>query len=248
MKQTLFKHPPEFLLADSSEQSAAALLEYIRSWADFGQEQTWLLPGGSSPVPFFKALAGSGLDLSRLTFFLTDERIVPKTHDASNYRLLTDHFYAGIDNEEHRPDICVFYDPELDRATNDRMLREQLDRLPPVTFALMGIGTDAHTASLFPHKAQNFKPGDWLYAHYHSGDRLERVSLSFDFLNAAERMAFLCTGEAKRDILQTVCTLPYDPESYPVQYFFRHFDRPLVLAGDEAAWGAARRALMPETQ
>lgn len=243
MSSSIFQHPPRFILADDPQQSAQKLLDHLQKELDFSQPQTWLLPGGSSPIPFFKLLAGSGLDLSNLTFFLTDERIVPHTHDSCNYKLLTDYFYAGIEQEEHRPDICVFYDPEQDRATNDRMLRRQLDHLPPISFALMGIGSDAHTASLFPHKPQNFDPGDWLYAWYESGDGLERVSLSFDYLNSAGEMAFLCTGAKKREALHTICTKPYDPEAYPVQYFFRHFPKPLWLAGDHAAWGGVEEIL-----
>lgn len=205
------------------ESVAGALFELLQSELDWTQPQTWLLPGGSSPGRLFDQIVGSGRDLSQLTLLATDERLVPKTDERSNYRLLVEHFLKNELPAAHRPTVCVFYDTQYNRAENNRLLRQQLDHLPPLTLALMGIGTDGHTASLFPHKSQNALPDDWIYSHYDTGDGLDRISLGREYLNRAERMIFLCPGEKKRPILKRVLEGEYDPDAYPVQWFFRHF-------------------------
>lgn len=213
----------------SAAALADELFQLVDARTDWNRPQTWLLSGGRSPGVFFDRVVASGRDLSKLTLFPTDERLVPKTDDRSNYHLLVEHFLKTDLPATHRPTIGVFYDTQLDRAENNRLLRRQIDHLPPVTFALMGIGTDAHTASLFPHKPQNELPDDWIYATYEAGDGLERISFGREFFQRAEYMAFFCPGAEKVETLERVLKGSYDPAAYPVQWFFRNFGGPMDL-------------------
>ena len=219
---TLHRHSQTDELADE-------LFRLVDARTDWTQPQTWLLSGGRSPGAFFERVVASGRDLSKLTLFPTDERLVPKTDDRSNYKLLVDHFLKTDLPPERRPTVCVFYDTRLNRAANNRLLRQQIDHLPPVTLALMGIGDDGHTASLFPHKPQNELPDDWIYATYDSGDQLERISFGRTFFNRADYMAFFCPGPEKSDTLERVLHGAYQPDAYPVQWFFQHFPHRMDL-------------------
>lgn len=110
--------------------------------------------GGKSPIPLFEALREQDLDWSRVSIVLVDERIVPRDHEASNTALVARHLLQGKAAAARlvpffRELATVFNAEVLDALVSDAT--ERIADLPwPLDVAVLGMGEDAHTASLFP--------------------------------------------------------------------------------------------------
>lgn len=107
--------------------------------------------GGKSPIALFEALRQQALDWSQLHITLVDERYVPATHEASNALLVRTHLLQGP-AEQARLHAMV---PQLKLplpplATLVQNADADLRALGPADVMVLGMGTDGHTASLFP--------------------------------------------------------------------------------------------------
>lgn len=116
--------------------------------ADRGQALL-VISGGSTPVPFFEALAQCELDWSRVTITLADERWVPPDHADSNARLVKAHLLQGRATSAIW--VPLFNDaatPQLGQAAVEQTLAVLGW---PADVVVLGMGGDGHTASLFPY-------------------------------------------------------------------------------------------------
>ncbi len=110
--------------------------------------------GGKSPIPMFEALREQDLDWSKVSVVLVDERVVPRDHAASNTALVAQHLLQGKAAAARflpffRELAQVFNAEVLDALVRDAT--ERITGLPwPLDVAVLGMGEDAHTASLFP--------------------------------------------------------------------------------------------------
>lgn len=110
-----------------------------------------MVSGGSTPQPFFAALSKHPLDWSRVTIGLVDERYVDTEHADSNEQLVREHLLTG---EAANAQFLGMYVPggyevavsECEQALA-KLLAAQQGKLDVV---VLGMGGDAHTASLFP--------------------------------------------------------------------------------------------------
>jgi len=183
------------------------------------------LSGGGTPEPVFRLLA-SEVYADRLTWqaahvFWGDERCVPPDDPGSNYgqarRLLLDHL--PVPNEqifrikgELGPDEAA---AEY-RSLLTRMAEKGLD-WPKLDLALMGLGADGHTASLFPGPAA---PGEerlgaiGVNAEY-DGRPAQRVTLTPSVFNSARNVLFLVSGIKKAEAVTAVLQGRADPERWP---------------------------------
>ena len=136
---------PDALAVALSAQVAAQLRAAIRA------RGTALLAvsGGTTPIHFFQSLSQASLDWSKLIVTLVDERWVDEGHVRSNARLVKMHLLR--DNAAAATFVSLYLDtttPELALPT----LRANLSELPqPFDVVVLGMGSDGHTASFFPH-------------------------------------------------------------------------------------------------
>jgi 6-phosphogluconolactonase len=193
--------------------------------------------GGSSPRRAYELAAESDADLSAATLWLGDERMVPPDDERSNLRLVRTSLTERLP-EERRPRLMpVDTSLELDEAAAqyDALLRETLGNHARLDLALMGLGPDAHTASLFPGKpavaeSQRFAVG---VPEPGMEPLVPRVTLTLAVFNAAREVAFLVSGADKAPAVRRAFGTPPD-ETAPAA-LVRPGAGTLLLVLDEAA-------------
>ncbi|HTT16256.1 MAG TPA: 6-phosphogluconolactonase [Thermoplasmata archaeon] len=168
--------------------------------------------GGASPVPLFEALAraGAGGEPDRVwSVYWCDERLVPPGDARSNFALARRTWLepARVPSDRVHPvpvelgerGAAEHYESAL-RAAADVGDGAALD------VAVLGVGPDGHTASLFPGRPALQEPRRWVVAEPDPGrePRVARVTLSLVGLASARRAIFLAWGEEKHAILARI--------------------------------------------
>lgn len=165
------------------------------------------LSGGSTPLATYRKLAEASVDWSRVRLLFGDERFVPRDDPESNYRSAREHL---IDPAEV-PASSVFPVP-TDLPTADASARAYeatlqglLGSSPRLDLALLGLGEDGHTASLFPGST-TLESRRWVVAASPGTlpPHVERVTLTLRALDAARHVLFLVQGAEKADVLRQV--------------------------------------------
>lgn len=110
--------------------------------------------GGKSPIPMFEALREQDLDWSRVTVVLVDERVVPRDHSASNTGLVARHLLQDAAAAARFVHFFGELPAQFNAEVLDALVQDATRRIAdlpwPLDVAVLGMGEDAHTASLFP--------------------------------------------------------------------------------------------------
>lgn len=110
--------------------------------------------GGKSPIPLFEALREQDLDWSKVTVVLVDERVVPRDHEASNTALVARHLLQGPAAAARFVPFFGELPAQFNAEVLDALVQDATERIAglpwPLDVAVLGMGEDAHTASLFP--------------------------------------------------------------------------------------------------
>lgn len=178
--------------------------------------------GGSTPKLLFRKMAATPFAWDRVHLFFVDERCVPPTDSASNYKLADDylieaaHIPAG---NVHR--IIGEIAPEAAAARYAAEIRDFFGlrdgEMPQFDIVHRGMGPDAHTASLFPGDPLIDDHTGIAAATYAPQFKQWRVTLLPGVLLAAKHTVFLVAGEDKMEAVRAVFKEPYDPKKYPSQ-------------------------------
>lgn len=186
----------------------------------------WALSGGSTPKLLFQLLAEEyrdKVDWSRLHFFWGDDRMVPYDDPESNYgeakKLLFDH--VPVVEEQIHPVPTELEAEEAARtyaATISELLPQNSDGLPIFDINMLGMGTDGHTASIFPD-SMNLLTDERICAvakHPESGQL--RVTLTGPVINASDEVAFLITGSSKTLRVAQIVNREQQATSFPAAH------------------------------
>jgi len=162
------------------------------------------LAGGSTPRALYPHLV-AGIDWTRTDVFFGDERAVPPDDPQSNYRMARE----TLLDPAHVPEANVFRwqaeSPDLDAAARAYEQALRAHGAPPwIDLALLGLGPDGHTASLFP--GTSALAVDDRLAVAVEGPQLatRRLTLTYPTLLGARHVMFLVTGAEKRAALAAV--------------------------------------------
>jgi 6-phosphogluconolactonase len=173
-----------------------------------------VLTGGSTPRRAYEAASRAGADWSGATVWFSDERCVPPTDPLSNFAL-ADAALIGRLPEEQRPQAMRMegeLGPEVGAANYDALIRQRLGSEPRWDLVLLGLGPDAHVASLFPGKPQLEERRRLAVGVEQAGWQplVPRISVTMPALNAARRVVFLVTGEDKAPAMKRAFGDPPD--------------------------------------
>ena len=227
-------HMPDIQIYANAEALAEAAAEaFVRLAGESVAMQgsfSVALAGGSTPQMTYALLASEGyrerVDWEQVHVFWGDERCVPPTHMDSNYRRAYETLLGRVQlPEDHIHRIPADLEPEQAALAYEEELLTFFPSLPSdesrlragFDLALLGMGDDGHTASLFPGTPAIFETTRWTAAHY--VDRLGawRVTLTPALLNRSAHVLFLVSGASKSQVLQRVLYGSEQPERYPAQ-------------------------------
>jgi 6-phosphogluconolactonase len=189
------------IVADPAAAAAERIAAVVRRGGQIA------LAGGSTPRRSYELLADMGLDWSSSELWLGDERCVPPDHEHSNYRMVGEELVDRLPADRrprawHR--IPGEQGPEAAADVFEQDLRAAFgsDAEPPVfDLILLGIGPDAHTASLFPGDAALGERTRWAVGVLTPGmaPLVSRVTLTLPVLDAAREVVFLIAGADKAE-------------------------------------------------
>ncbi|MCM2973042.1 6-phosphogluconolactonase [Larsenimonas suaedae] len=207
---------PRQALAESLAEAVAAAL---REDLEHQSRATLIVSGGSTPVPFFKALSQKRLEWSRVDVTLADERWVDEAHDDSNTRLVRTHLIA---NEA----ATALFHPLVNDADTPEAgvdaLEQQVGELHwPASVVILGMGGDGHTASLFPDSPElehGLTTTRRLLAAHAPSVTQARMSFSRQALLDSRRRYVHVTGMDKRRVFSTAFSSD-DARELPIRAF-----------------------------
>ncbi len=175
--------------------------------------KTLAVSGGTSPRAFFEALANEPLDWPRIDVTLVDDRWVPETDQASNARLVRDTLLANATRAGQGARFFPLVDVASTLEANVAALNADPARALPAV-AVLGMGEDGHTASLFadaPEWPDIIEPAAARFVAVHPGNAPHaRVSLSLAALTRVESLFLLIAGPRKLDVLKAAASAPQE--------------------------------------
>ena len=160
------------------------------------------VPGGTTPGPMFDDLCAADLDWSRVDVMLTDERWVPECSDRSNTRLLRERL---LTNRASAARLIPFHNEAASPEEGLSALEEGIAPCLPLDVLLLGMGTDMHTASIFPgaDRLDEALHGQSILVPMRAlGAPEPRMTLSARVLRDAMSTHILITGPEKREALE----------------------------------------------
>jgi len=171
------------------------------------------LSGGSSPLATYRLLAEQHLEWSRIHVFWVDERAVPPDHERSNYfqarRALLEPAQIPEGNIHSMAWACHNVDLEVAAKRYESTLRQIVkpgreSDIPRFDLQVLGLGTDGHTASMFPGDATHTLTDQLVAAVPAAVGREARLTLTAPVITHAATTLAIITGADKREALHRV--------------------------------------------
>lgn len=200
----------EYIKFDSAQSAVEKIAQEFVTYSQKGGIVHISLSGGSTPKLLFRTLASDYADKvnwNNLHFWWGDERCVAPDDEESNYgeaqRLLFDNITIPAQNL-HR--IRGENDPEQEVKRFADEIKAHVpcvDGMPQFDWIILGMGTDGHTASLFPLQA-DFETSELAIIAKQPQTQQWRVSKSAPLLQNAKRITYLVTGASKADLVHEI--------------------------------------------
>ena len=203
------------------ERSLTVILSKIQAAIQEHGQFTIALAGGGTPKPLYEALSTQDLPWNKIHVFWGDERYVPANHPDSNEGMARHAWLDKVDipAANIHPMSTDGESPAADAQKHEDHLREffkvPVGEFPHFDVILLGIGDDAHTASLFPH-TDALQITDRLVT-VGNKDGQPRITFTAPLINHARCVSFLVAGASKRPALAQIFAPEADAMTYPAR-------------------------------
>ncbi|MBC7828291.1 MAG: 6-phosphogluconolactonase [Chitinophagaceae bacterium] len=199
------------------------LMKKVNAAIDNAGECNVVLSGGSSPGRLYELLASypykSEINWDNIYFFFGDERCVPFNDPANNGLMVKKTLFEPLKIADSR----IFYISTL--QTPEEAARKYAKRIiahfrdKPIRFdlILLGLGDDAHTASLFPHTTVLREQKALVSAVHLEKPTSSRITMTAPLINEAQDIFFLVYGENKAQAVKNVLEGVKNQDEYPAQ-------------------------------
>ena len=216
------------VLGDGDELARAAAEEFTRRAEEAIHARgrfSAALSGGSTPRRLFALLADPAepfrdrIEWRAVHLFWGDERHVPPDHPESNFRMVRETLLDRAEIPAANVHRVHGEEPDAARAAAlyEDELRSFFGATPRFDLVLLGLGADAHTASLFPQTAVVRERERWVAAPWIEKLGTFRITLTPAVFDRAAAVIFLVQGEEKAGALRAVLSAQSDPDCIPAQ-------------------------------
>ena len=218
MELHIYKTPDKVI-----EGLANYFIQTVKTAIKEKNECTVVLSGGNSPKKLYELLAstdhGNQIDWDKVYFFFGDERYVPFNDPGNNGNMVKKALFEPL----MIPDANIFYintavpPEESAKKYSQRILSYFKNNPVRFDLILLGLGDNAHTASLFPHTPVLKEKKALVSAVYIEELSSYRITMTAALINEASSIAFLVYGEAKANAVHDVLEGKKDFETFPAQ-------------------------------
>src|SRR6266436_9289471 len=219
------------ILTDAAAVANRAAQKFVEAGAAAVNEKgsfSVVLAGGSTPKALYGLLVNdpalrAQVPWDKMQVFFGDERHVGPDHPDSNFRMANE---AMISKSPLKPEQVTRIKgeyPDAEQAAREYELAIRSyfkladGEFPRFDLVLLGMGSEGHTASLFPGtkallETKRIAVRNWIGKLY-----TDRITLTAPAINNAARVIFMVTGADKALALKGVLEGPYEPEQLPAQ-------------------------------
>ena len=188
------------------------------------------LAGGSTPMPILTLLAKENLDWKKISFYQTDERIVPIYDNSNNFKNLSKVFFDHIESnaypmftgEESAENARIDYIKELNKMN-------QKEGFPIFDLIILGMGEDGHIASLFPGSSLLTEKKTAVLLDPIKRNGAFRMTLSFPVLINASNTILLISGSKKINLFESKISV----ENLPINYLIQNNNDITVICSED---------------
>ena len=212
-------------VSKSPKEVASDFAQFLRATIQGESIFNIALSGGSTPKLLFKILAEDfkdSIEWSKVHFFWGDERCVDPSDKESNFKM-TDELLFGplsIPTENiHR--VLGESDPEIEASRYSKEILKYVamhNALPQFDLIMLGMGEDGHTASIFPQQMELLDVNRVCDVAVHPTSGQKRITITGKTLNNAKKVAFLLTGEGKKEKIDQIFNQKGNWLEYPAAH------------------------------
>ncbi|KAK7320863.1 hypothetical protein VNO77_30748 [Canavalia gladiata] len=192
---------------------------------------TVVLSGGSL-IKYLRKLVEppyiDSIEWSKWHVFWVDERVVPKDHLDSNYKLAYDGFLSkvpipavnvyAVDDALPADGAADVYETNLRRLVKSNVISTSNSGLPKFDLMLLGMGPDGHVASLFPEHPLLKEDQKWVtFIKDSPKPPPERITFTFPVINSSSNTAMVVTGEGKSSAVYSALEDGQKTDKLPVE-------------------------------
>jgi 6-phosphogluconolactonase len=209
--------PFKVVIHENPVELAQAGAELFRSAADEAVEKRGsfvvAISGGSTPRAMHRLLAQTpykeAIPWGKTDIFWVDDRCVPKRDAASNYGAAEEDLLEKVPLPKSQIHPMPTTSPpakgaETYQKTLEAFFQFKGQGYPVFDLVLLGVGTDGHTASLFPSRKTLEEKEKWVAAVKGGNPDVNRLTLTFPVLNRARKIVFLVSGKGKAGLLKAL--------------------------------------------
>jgi 6-phosphogluconolactonase len=227
-QKQLNNHPDQIIVAPNAEAlthaAAEHFVEVVNKAVKARERASVALSGGGTPRKLFELLAepewSEKIGWSKVHLFMGDERFVPPGDAQSNFRMANEALLKKVQipaKNVHRF-MTERGSAEEVAAEYERTIRDFFgEDGPQFDLILLGLGTNAHTASLFPNCAALRERKRLVISEYIDEVKSERLTFTVPLINSGRTVSFLVSGGEKAEVVREVLIGPTDPEQKPAQ-------------------------------
>lgn len=205
-------------------------MKKVNAAVDHAGKCNIVLSGGSSPEPLYELLASypykTEISWDNIYFFFGDERCVPFNDPANNGLMVKKTLFEPL----KIADAMIFYistiqtPEEAAKKYSKRIVAHFKDKPIRFDLILLGLGEDAHTASLFPHTPVLHEQKALVSAVYVEKLQSSRITMTAPLINEAQAISFLAYGENKAQAVKKVLKVKGITKRAPLSSFTRNME------------------------
>ena len=209
---------------------ANAIIADLATAIKYRGQGSLVLSGGNTPKRLFQILSTKELDWAKVQVTLADDRWLGEDHTDSNERLVKDNLLQGPAAQASFIGLKTAASSPYEGAAD---CHKNLSAIPlPYDVTLLGMGTDGHTASLFPCSDELDRAvtddESLCCAVTPKTAPYERMTLTLKTLLKSSKLYLQLAGDSKLEVYKSACDGD-DEKAMPVRYFLKQEQSPLFV-------------------